>query len=258
MPADPEVYRSERLARSYAFDRPPIHPAIWDRIAAADPRGIDVASALDVGCGAGASSRALAAHAGRVTGVDLSAEMLGHAQSALPGITFVRASAQALPFDAATFDLVAAAGALNYCEPSVAVGEMARVLRPHGRFVAYDFATGRPGRDAARAAACFASFRRHFPPLPGYALDLHGLPYDRCALDLFAHERFDVQATMTAAAYVDYIAGETSVEAAVADGMDDREARRICAEIFTPLFDGAAREVHFAAVFILARKRGGN
>ena len=103
-----------------------------------------------------------------------------------------------------------------------------------------------------------ASFRRQVPPLPGYALDLGTLPYDRCALDPVAHERFDVQATMAAAAYVDYIVGETNVEAAIAGGLDEIDARRICAEIFAPLFDGAAREVRFAAVFALARKRGGN
>jgi predicted TPR repeat methyltransferase len=50
------VYDSERLAAGYAFDRPPVHEQIL-RSARLD-RQAD--QALDVGCGAGLSTAALA------------------------------------------------------------------------------------------------------------------------------------------------------------------------------------------------------
>ena len=50
------VYDSERLAAAYAFDRPPVHQHILR--SARLPRQAN--RALDVGCGAGLSTAALA------------------------------------------------------------------------------------------------------------------------------------------------------------------------------------------------------
>ena len=60
------VYDSERLAAAYAFDRPPVHGQIL-RAARLD-RQAD--RALDVGCGAGLSTAALAPLARQVTGLE--------------------------------------------------------------------------------------------------------------------------------------------------------------------------------------------
>src|SRR5690348_8393986 len=139
MTADPRYYLSARLADAYAFHRPPLHAAIWTRIAAASSIEDKVASALDIGCGAGASTAALAAYAHAVTGLDPSDAMLIRARKALPDVSFVQGRADALPFDDGAYSLVAAAGSLNYANPAAALAEISRVLRPLGRFVAYDF-----------------------------------------------------------------------------------------------------------------------
>jgi predicted TPR repeat methyltransferase len=60
------VYDSERLAAGYAFDRPPIHEQILRSARLA--RQAD--QALDVGCGAGLSTAALAPVARQVTGLE--------------------------------------------------------------------------------------------------------------------------------------------------------------------------------------------
>ena len=60
------VYDSERLATAYAYDRPPIHEQIL-RSAGLD-RQVD--RALDVGCGAGLSTAALAPVARQVIGLE--------------------------------------------------------------------------------------------------------------------------------------------------------------------------------------------
>ncbi len=257
MTADPRFYLSPRLANYYAFHRPPIHAEIWARIIATCPPDHEVLSALDVGCGAGASTLALSSHARCVTGVDPSEAMLRHARLALPDATFVLGISESLPLKAESYDLVAAAGSLNYSEPVAALREVSRVLRPSGRFVSYDFSTGRIGADAPREAAGFKRFRESFAPLSGYALDLKTLPYEQCALRLVAFEEFDVHLAMSAEAYVEYLLGETNVEAAIAGGMGEVEARRICVEAFAPLFENRARVVRFAAVFAVASKAGG-
>jgi SAM-dependent methyltransferase len=184
MTADPRYYLSARLADAYARHRPPLHAAIWTRVAAASPIEDRVASALDIGCGAGASTAALAAYAQAVTGLDPSEAMLRRAREALPQVRFVQGRADALPFDDAAYTLVAAAGSLNYADPAAALAEISRVLRPLGRFVAYDFSTGRV--DAPGEAPSFRTFEERFASLPGYSLDLKTLPYGRHALRLTA------------------------------------------------------------------------
>ena len=63
------VYDSERLAAAYAFDRPPIH----DKILRAARLDRQADRALDIGCGAGLSTAALAplAEAGSRPGTGL-------------------------------------------------------------------------------------------------------------------------------------------------------------------------------------------
>ena len=68
---------------------------------------------LDVGCGTGATSRALAAHTteGAVLGLDLSGPMLAIARAAadragVRNVEFVQGDAQVYPFDTGSFDVV--------------------------------------------------------------------------------------------------------------------------------------------------------
>ncbi|MEZ5589273.1 MAG: methyltransferase domain-containing protein [Gammaproteobacteria bacterium] len=79
MPANPKLYDSERMAYAYAFTRPPIHVHVCQRIIAHIPPGLVIHRALDVGCGAGASTAALSGVACHVVGVDPFPAMLRHA-----------------------------------------------------------------------------------------------------------------------------------------------------------------------------------
>ena len=93
---------------------------------------------LELGCGAAAASRWLVTQGASVVALDLSAGMLRHAQ--IPGrvpLPLVQADAAALPFRAATFDIVCTAfGAVPFVEDSARVMcEVHRVLRPGGRWV---------------------------------------------------------------------------------------------------------------------------
>ena len=95
---------------------------------------------LEVGCGAGQCARWLGARGARTVGVDLSFRQLQHSRriddSAQLGVPTVCATATALPFADQRFDVVFSAfGALQFVhEAGRAVKEVARVLRPGGRF----------------------------------------------------------------------------------------------------------------------------
>jgi SAM-dependent methyltransferase len=96
---------------------------------------------LDVGCGLGDAALALAddlGEAGEIVGVDVSAEMLRVARAGAAGagchVRFSVGDACALDEPSDSFDAVRSERTLQWiAEPHVAVGEMARVLRPRGR-----------------------------------------------------------------------------------------------------------------------------
>jgi arsenite methyltransferase len=107
-------------------------PVEWSNI----PQGGII---LDVGCGPASVTAALARAAGPgglVLGLDRSEAMLARAVRAESGpeIGFLRADAQRLPLRDETVDAVVSIGVLQFIpDPSVALAEMARVLRPSGR-----------------------------------------------------------------------------------------------------------------------------
>ena len=96
---------------------------------------------LELGAGAAAGSRWLHTQGAEVTALDLSAGMLRHARAGERRtgvrVPLVQADALALPFADSVFDIVCTAfGAIPFvADSAAAMREVARVLRPGGRWV---------------------------------------------------------------------------------------------------------------------------
>ena len=94
---------------------------------------------LDVGCGPGHTTAALAGRTGEALGVDFAPAMVERASGRFgdrPGVAFALDDAEALAQPDASFDVVSCSFGLMYCHDArAAVGEMARVLRPGGRLL---------------------------------------------------------------------------------------------------------------------------
>jgi ubiquinone/menaquinone biosynthesis C-methylase UbiE len=85
---------------------------------------------LDVGCGTGHFTRRFARLGLQVTGIDPDPAMLAFAKSQDEHMTYQPGVAEALPFEDASFDQVAAITSLCFSErPELAVQEMWRVCR---------------------------------------------------------------------------------------------------------------------------------
>ena len=119
---------------------------VWcpERLREADAHLLgDVAglSILEVGCGSAPCARWLAAQGARPVAFDISGGMLAHARrgNEVSGIDvpLVQASADQLPFADDSFDLACSAfGAIPFvADVGAVLGEVARVLRPGGKFV---------------------------------------------------------------------------------------------------------------------------
>jgi demethylmenaquinone methyltransferase / 2-methoxy-6-polyprenyl-1,4-benzoquinol methylase len=145
------------IARSYDLNNR-VH-SLWQdqswrrfavRQAAVKPTDV----ALDVACGTGDLTQALArAGAAKVIGLDFTFEMLEiarHKAGGLPAtsnpdrITYIQGDAQKLPLTDGFADVVTIAfGIRNVLEPAQAIAEFRRVLRPGGRLVILEFAEPR-------------------------------------------------------------------------------------------------------------------
>ncbi len=125
---------------------------------------------LDVGCGCGATSIALAKQVestGFVLGIDISMQMLSRArQLAPPGmpLDFVLADATVYPFDPGSFDLlVSRFGVMFFAEPEISFANLRRALRQSGRVV---FVCWREPRQNPWMMTPLQAAYKHVPKLP--------------------------------------------------------------------------------------------
>jgi arsenite methyltransferase len=114
---------------------------------------------LDVGSGAGTDSLVAAqmvGSEGRVTGIDMTSEMLAKARAAASdmeaaNVQFVEGEVERLPFEDASFDVVISNGVIDLIPDKDAVfSEIHRVLRPGGRIQIADVTIQNPVSEEGR------------------------------------------------------------------------------------------------------------
>lgn len=120
---------------------------------------------LDVACGTGVVAVTAARQGAQVTGLDLTPELLDAARenARLGGLTIEwhEGDAEALPFEAASFDVVVSQyGHMFAPRPDVVVAQLLRVLKPGGVIA---FSTWPPELYVGRM---FALVGRYLPPPP--------------------------------------------------------------------------------------------
>jgi SAM-dependent methyltransferase len=117
------------------------------------------ARVLDLGCGAGTDSLVAARMVGpqgRVTGIDMTSEMLAKARAAatemgVTNVELVEAEAERLPFADESFDIVISNGVIDLVPDKDAVfSELFRVLARGGRLQIADVTIQRPVSEEGR------------------------------------------------------------------------------------------------------------
>ncbi len=125
---------------------------------------------VDVGCGSGAISIALAQQVGprgHVLGIDVSGPMLARARQVAPAglpVDFVQADATVYPFDPESFDLlVSRFGVMFFADPVLSFGNLRGAMRPSGRLA---FACWREPRENPFFMVPLQAVYKHAPRLP--------------------------------------------------------------------------------------------
>jgi SAM-dependent methyltransferase len=123
------------------------------------------AEVLDVACGTGVVALTAARLGAKVTGIDLTPELVAHAKENATlmklEVTWREGDVEALPVPDATFDFVVSQfGHMFAPRPEVAIKEMLRVLKPGGTIA---FSTWPPELFTGRS---FALMGKYAPPPP--------------------------------------------------------------------------------------------
>lgn len=136
-----------------------------------------VGSVLDVACGPGILSAAIAKSAREVVAFDLTPEMLKKAaqrcsDAGVGNVSFREGNAAELPFANATFDAVVTRLSIHHFErPARVMSEIFRVLRPGGRLVVADVITSdQPAEAELQNAIEILRDPSHVRMLPGSEL----------------------------------------------------------------------------------------
>jgi SAM-dependent methyltransferase len=205
--------------------------------------------AVDVGCGAGASTAALRGMAETIVGFDPYPPMVLAATRAVRDLGFAVAAAEAMPLAAGSVDLLAAAGSLDYVDVAAFVAEADRVLGAAGTIAVSNYGFGRP-TDPAVVSGWADRFVRRWPRPP--ATPVTAGSFDRTPFRVVTDEKFVVTLPMAFDAYVAYLLTDTGVARAVAAGTTTTAVRAWCADQLAAF--GAEQPVAFdCALLVLGR-----
>lgn len=215
MPIKNYFHDPER-ARLYDESRPSFHGEALARFHASSPQVL-YQKALDVGCGTGQSSVALAEWSKEVVAIDSAQAMINYAHKN-EKVSYILADAENLPFTEAEFDLVFVASSLHWFEKRKFLNQVQKVLKSGGIFLVYDSFVSE-GLSEEFSKAYSARFPRPF----------QDVKYNQAELDFFnltfvkLHSyKFETQ--MTAEGITKYFFNLSNVSAAIERGESAEKA----------------------------------
>jgi SAM-dependent methyltransferase len=228
----------------YAFGRPFHHPRSLARIMAivGEP---DVERALDIACGTGMSTIALAVHATTVVGVDVSPEMLGSARRSR-GASYLLGDAEQMPFADRSFDAATCCSGIHWFDQARFFAELKRVLVPGGWVGLYDhYFTGEMVDVPEFGAWIGDALTRHpLPPRNHQVGDPRAVTPD--GYESIGEEVFVDDIELSHEQLVDYQLTISNFVDAVERGESRRDVRAWALETLAPLFaDADTRTVRF-------------
>jgi ubiquinone/menaquinone biosynthesis C-methylase UbiE len=179
---------------------------------------------LDVGCGNGAFTELLIARCApsAITGIDPSEGQLSHARSRMDGgvADFRQGEAQALPFEDNEIDAAVMALAINFVpDPSKAVAEMVRVVKPGGLIATYmwDVLGGGFTMEPLRKALDEINIPTPIPGAEVVRIENLDRLWNEAELDEIATRRIDI--TVTYSDFDDFWTANTGIANSVSNAI---------------------------------------
>ena len=136
---DNKAFDSQRIAEGYAR-RPWLHKNVIEQIRK-DCNIKKLKNGLDVGCGAGLSTKALKLLCESVTGTDISSEMIAVCENLYKDSSyrFYVSKAEENEIPIIPYDIITAAGVVNWVDKDLFLSNAEKILNNNGLIVVYDF-----------------------------------------------------------------------------------------------------------------------
>ncbi|MBO6240046.1 MAG: class I SAM-dependent methyltransferase [Butyrivibrio sp.] len=247
---DNKAFDSKRIAHGYA-KRPWLHKSVIEQLKK-DLRLPDdymFKNGLDVGCGAGLSTKALRLICDKVTGTDIAESMVEVCDEIYgtdKSYSFYAAKAEETMIPDEKYDIVTAAGCINWVDEKKFMKNMAEILDDNGLVVIYDFGiTDRMLGNDAYTEWYRDEYLSRFPKPPRkenkwtQADLIEGFVMEK-------QTEYDMEYHFTLDKFVDFMLIQSNVNAQIESGIVSAdETREWMMESLAPVFADRERQLVF-------------
>jgi ubiquinone/menaquinone biosynthesis C-methylase UbiE len=236
-------FSSPAVAERYAYARPDLN-RLFNEELLRHTGPLEVVA--DFGCGTGLSSRALTEVAGVVIGLDPSLAMLEHA-SPHPQVLYCAGVAEAAPFAAGSFELVAAGLALHWFDRDRFLAEALRVLTPGGWLFTYNtWFTGTMRNNVDFGTWNREQYLARYPIPPRFDNPIVGPDSPAAGFSLRATWNIEVDVSMSGEQLSHYLTTQSNVSAVLErEGETIEDATEWLQKAVAPFFASQEEEFPF-------------
>lgn len=255
---DSRSFDSGRIAEGY-LKRPWLHKSVMEKVK--EDCGMDqpFGNGLDVGCGAGLSTKALKLICDRVTGTDISEAMIEVCQKTYKedGYSFYQAKAEETAIPENQYDIVTAAGVINWVERDKFLKNMSQVMEPGGVLIIYDFWITDQMKDREQYTVWYnEKYLKKFPKPPRK----EDVWKQEDLKEYFVMDKqinYDMFYDFTMAEFIDFMMIQSNVNAKIENGeMTECEVRAWMSESLSNIFESQTRTLCFAGYNWYLKKIG--
>ena len=233
-------FAHQTAAERYAQGRPYFHPLVIDRIRGFLKLRGPVSIAVDVACGTGQSSLALADIATSVIATDLAVSMLAQAQ-VHEHIRYIEAPAEHLPIESHSADLITVSLAFHWFDRNRFLAEACRILRPDGTLVIYNNAFfGQMKENPEFALWSQEKYLTRYPNPPRNTTSFDEQDARACHFTFVGRERYTNDISFSPEDLARYLTTQSNVIAAVEQGRESLQSvYRWLIDSTLPMFSSA-------------------
>ena len=253
-------FDSKRIAMGYA-KRPWLHKSVIEQLKVDLGLGEDYVfgNGLDVGCGAGLSTKALRLICDKVTGTDIADAMVEVCKELYAedsALSFYVAGAEETKIPEEKYDIVTAAGCINWVDEKRFMANMAQVLKSNGVIVIYDFGiTDKMAGNGAYTQWYQNEYLKKFPKPPRKENKWTQEDLSEGFL-MEKQTEYDMEYSFDLEKFVDFMLIQSNVNAQIENGnISTEEAREWMLETLAPIFGGEQKNLIFYGYSWYIRKK---
>lgn len=253
---DNKAFDFKRIAQGYK-DRPFLHGQVIEQLQK-EWHVTGFQNGLDVGCGAGLSTKALQGICDKVTGTDISKEMILVAEEMCPEdtYTFFPCPAEQTPEPEAKYDIVTAAGMVQWVEQDKFLENLSQIMEKNGLLFIYDFWIS----DKMEETGSYTDWwhNQYLVKFPRPARKDNRWTAEEVAVYSFIMEKqniFTLQYEFDKDAFIKFMLIQSNVNAKIeGEGQDIEEIRTWFEETLEPIFQGQKKMLMFEGYSWYMRK----